>query len=129
MRKIKRKLNASYVEPVTFAGYPAKVKRAEIDLNNRTKNLEESLRTIAGQIVNLIEAINQQERLEYNSEDYGIGNPEEYPWFDSITDEYADTCYKAWEDFWRADSRATEISGILEDIREKLESTCAEDYA
>lgn len=77
------------------------------DLNARLKNLRTSVKDVADSI----------------SEDLDITNPEEFAWFDRISDAQAEKCYDAWDKVAELSSQCSELIRHINYVLDQLDGT------
>lgn len=77
------------------------------DLNVQLKDLRTSVRNTAKSI----------------PQDLDVNNPEEYVWFDDISDAQAERCYDAWDKVAELSSQCSKLIRHINRVIDRLDST------
>lgn len=80
--------------------------------NDKLDNLNAQLR----QICTSVKAV-----AEYISEDLDITNPEEFAWFDDISDAEAERCYDAWSILVELSSQCSNLLRHINEVVDQLD--------
>lgn len=77
------------------------------DLNDQLENLRTSVKDVADSI----------------PDDLDVDNPEEYLWFDDISDKEAERCYDAWGKVAELSSQCSELIRHINRVIDRLDHT------
>lgn len=93
--------------------YEAKFDQVMLQLNNAISEVE----TQIGVIYDAINQFYSKFPEDRQSKDFSLDNPDNYPWFMSISDENAEALYSMWDAYW---DRKADYETLVEGVEDAL---------
>lgn len=93
--------------------YEAKFDQVMLQLNNAISEVE----TQIGVIYDAINQFYSKFPEDRQSKDFSLDNPDNYPWFMSISDEDAESLYSMWDAYW---DRKVDYETLIEGVEAAL---------